>query len=296
MSAGGIAREEVQALQQFCSLDRQLRAHAADSREEVRTLVRRRNECMAALLRTMQQRNIECLAVNDLVDKCKYARILLSHTTRQITPTLVKEALTNHFAELEEAWSGNMTVEEAVPLLYSAVRQDRTRTKPLVTFSNCLPRGLKPEHVVPASTDTHVSKMVTKLHTLQAQYSETVSTVRAKRGELQEQKAEHLPLVEAFLTKRDTNMQMIVSKSGERLCLRRRPAHLRPPMSVAQFRAVLTTALTKLQARGIAPENVVQHRDALIDAVLECMDDNRSILTKESIQILYMKPKDTPAV
>lgn len=291
-----VAKEEVQALQQFCNLDRQLRAHAADSREAVRTLTRRRNECMAALLRTMQQRNIECLAVSDLVDECKYARILVSHTTRQITPTLVKDALTNHFAELEEAWSSGMTVEDAVPLLYSAVRQDRTRTKPLVSFSNCLPRGLKPDMVVPASADTHVSKMVTKLHTLQAHYSETVSAARETREALQGQKAEHLPLVEAFLTKRDTNMQMIVSKSGERLCLRRRQAHSRPPMSVAQFRAVLTSALAKLEARGISVDAVMKEKDVLIDTVLECMDDNRSILTKQSIQILYMKPKDTPAV
>lgn len=291
MSAPAVAREELVALQQFCSLDRQLRRHAEESQEEVRGVMRKKNECMAVLLRTMQQRNVECLAVNGVVEGSKYARILLSHTTRQLTPTLVKEALTNHFEELVEQWPADATPDQVAALLYGAVRQDRTRTKPIVSFSNCLPRGLKPEHVVNAQSDTHVAKLVGKLHTLQSEYVGLASTVRDKRRELQECKAEHLPLVDSFLAKRDANTQMIVSKSGERLCLRRRAAHTRATISVAQFRGILENALRKLEARGVALATVVEHRDALIDAVMESMDENRSIVTKHTIQVLYMKPK-----
>jgi hypothetical protein len=291
MGTVGVARDELVALQQFCSLDRQLRRHADESKEEVRTVMRKKNECMAILLRTMQQRNIECLAINGLVEGSKYARILLSHTTRQITPTLVKEALTNHFQEVVEQWPSDATVEQVAALLYAAVRQDRTRTKPIVSFSNCLPRGVKAEHVMDAQSDSHVTKLVSKMHTLQVEYATVASSVREKRRELQACKAEHLPLVESFLTKREANTQMIVSKSGERLCLRRRAAHARATLSVAQFRGILENAVTKLVAQGVALEAVVDNRDALVDAVMESMDESRSIVTTHSIQVLYMKPK-----
>jgi hypothetical protein len=295
----GVTKDELTALQQFCTFDKQLRKHADESREEVRQLMRKKNESMAALLRTMQQRSMECVAVSDVVASSKYARIVLSHTTRQITPTLVKEALENHFVQLAEAWprtDGNdVTLAEVVPLLYATVRQDRTRTKPIVSFSNCLPRGVKPDHVFSASKDTNMQRLVSRLHTLQQDYVQAVGTVRDKRVELQERKAAHLPLVESFLTKREANTQMIVSKSGDRLCLRRRAVHTRPAMSVAQFRTILETALHRLEQEGIPLATLPEHKDKLVDTVLECMDCARSIFTTQTIQVLYMKPKaDSP--
>lgn len=296
----GVTKEELVALQQFCTLDRQLRRHAEERRDEVRQLMRKKNELMAALLRTMQQRNMECVAVSDVVNSSKYARIVMSHTTRQITPTLVKEALENHFSELVEAWprcggedegGGGVSFAEAVPLLYSVVRLDRTRTKPIVSFSNCLPRGMKPDHVFPASKDTNMQRLVSRLHTLQHEYTQAVGTVRSQRVELQERKAEHVPLVDSFLTKREANTQMIVSKSGERLCLRRRAVHTRPAMSVAQFRTILETALQRLEQEGFKLATLLEHKDKLVDTVLECMDCARSILTTQTIQVLYMKAK-----
>lgn len=295
--AARVKQEELVALQQFCLVDRQLKAVSKDNRDAVRAATRKRNEAMQALLRTMQTRGVECVAVHDVAPH-KYARILMSHTTRQFTPTLVREALQNHFDELLPHWRDDMSLTELVDLFYAPVRHDRVRLKPVVSFSNSLPRGVKADVVPSVDNDSHLQRLVTRMRTLQEQHAEVVSAARGKRVELQAHQRTHMPLVDAFLSKRDIAQQLLVSKSGEKLLLRRRAQIKKKPMTVAQFKQVLLEGVEQLHAEGHLArlEQLKQSRDAVINRLVACIENGQSIVRTDTIQVVRLRRKQPDQV
>lgn len=295
--AARVKQEELVALQQFCLVDRQLKAMTKDNREAVRAATRKRNEAMQALLRTMQTRGVECVAVHDVAPQ-KYARILMSHTTRQLTPTLVKEALQNHFDELLPHWRPDMSLAELVELFYAPVRHDRVRLKPVVSFSNSLPRGVKADAVPSVDNDSHMQRLVTRMRALQEQHAEVMGAARTKRVELQTHQRSHMPLVDAFLTKRDIAQQLLVSKSGDKLVLRRRAQIKKKPMTVAQFKQLVLEAVEELHAGGHLAqlEQLKLSRDHVIDKLVTCVENGQSIVRSDTIQVVRLRRKQQDQV
>lgn len=283
-----VKQEELVALQQYCLVDRQLKQLTEDSRAQVRAARRKRKEAMDALLRTMETRGMQCLLVESLATQ-KYARLTTSHTTRALTTTLVKEAVDNHVDQLLEVWQPAITEDEVAEWVYNVVKKDRIRLKPVVSFSNALPRGMHKDSVLDVQHDTHLHKLVSKMKTCVDKCTEVTQEVRSKRVALQQSKLQYEPVVDAFLHKRELTQQVLMSKSGDRLLLRRKERTKKAPMTVAQFKQVLLNAVKRVLEDGT---DISTQPHVLIDAIVTGMENAQSIVRNETLQVVRLRRRN----
>jgi hypothetical protein len=289
---------ELQALQAFCKVERELQSVVAAGQREVRDAMDARDECMTALLACMEERGLECASLADVGGvEAKYLRITQSHTTRDLSSNLVKHTLLNKFDHLLQHWTRESTPEEVAGLVYSIVKEERNTFKPLVTFSNSLPRGVKDDDVFRVVQDADMVAMVHRMRASQQQHAHVLEVLRKKRDALEQQRSQHVEAVDAFMTSKQVVSQCIMDATGNCMYLRKKTSKRTQAMTVPQFKQVVSHTLTELQqelqqeSQGTGEDDAAglhalrQHRERIVARLVQAMDACKTVYVKDVIKL-----------
>ena len=95
-------RDDIAALTAFCECEQALETHAATRTSSLKPIADKRDATMQRIMDAMQRANVKCIALPpDLVDNARFVRIVDVRSQRDITPNLVKHALTNALPEID---------------------------------------------------------------------------------------------------------------------------------------------------------------------------------------------------
>ena len=279
-------REEITALQAFCAAERELMRIAAESKAQVRDATLKRDECITELLACMEDKNVECVSVTNAGMDVKYARITQSHTTRDLTGTLVQHALVQRHAEIVALCQSKpeLTTDEIINCIYEVVKDERNTYKPIVTFSNHLPRGMDAAAVVDVTTDARLQELVVATKDSQAEHARLLQTVRGKKQALEEQRDAHVDFVHAFLQRQESGKQCIMDTSNNMFYIRKKTVKRSTPLTVAQFKALLGTALEQL-ADARCADTGLPPPEQLATVLTALMEQTKTRYNKDIIKL-----------
>lgn len=284
---------ELHALQAFCKVEREMKQVVAAGQKDVRDAMDERDECMTALLAYMEDRNMECAVLEGVqgVD-AKYVRITQSHTTRDLNTNLVKHALLNKFDHLVQHWKPECTLEDVAELVYSIVKEERNTFKPLVTFSNSLPRGVKVDDLFRVVQDGDMAAMVRRMRASQQHHAQMLEVLRKQRDALEQQRSCYVEAVDAFMTNKQVMSQCIMDAAGQCMYLRKKTSKRTQPMTVPQFKQVVSHTLSELQQEVAdnAENNaglhaLSQHRDRVVARLVQAMEACKTVYVKDVIKL-----------
>lgn len=286
-------QQEMIALKSFCVAEQALRAHSAECAKVTKKLTKQRSASMALLLKHMIESKQEVLLlVDEFSSLGKFARLGQTQSRRDLTPTLVRTALHDHYDELvraavevnEEASADEgdeqdgeqdgervkpkkkkRKVEETKPLtvtdklcaaVLKTVRICRTTTNPTVHFTNSKPRTLSLDDIPDVKSLPQVVKAVQRVHQVRLAYNQATEAARQQRQQYEEQRAQYSPVVSSFMARTQRSAQaVIINDDGETAYVRRKVvAHDIPP-NAAQFKTAVTSAVTAL-LKGLAGKAV----------------------------------------
>lgn len=278
--------EEMAALHAFCGAERQLLRISAESKAQVKSAMLKRDECITELLACMEDDNLECIAVGGAGLDAKYARITQSHTTRDLTPLLVQHALVNRHAEIVALCKSKpeLTTDDLINCIYEVVKDARNTYKPIVTFSNHLPRGMDAAGVVDVSSNTRLHQLVVATKESQAEHARLLQEVRSQRQSLEEQRDAHVDQVQAFLQRQVDQKQCIMDGSGGIFYLKKKTVKRSTPLTVAQFKALLSTALEQL-ADARCPDTGLPPPEQLATVLTGLMEQTKTQYQKDIVKL-----------
>lgn len=280
--------EDMVALHAFCGAERELMRITKESKGQVHDATVKRDECMTELLACMEDKNVECVAVSGAGLDTKYARITQSHTTRGLTPKLVTHALVHRHDDIVSLCQSKLelTSDELINCIYEVVKDERNTYKPIVTFSNHLPRGMDAAGIMDVTGDEQLQHVVLATKESQAEHARLLQTVRAQKQALEEQRDGHVEHVQAYLEKQNMNKQCLLDGTGNLFYIRKRSVKHSTPLTVAQFKVILSTALEQLRearcaATGLPPP------EELAEVVTELMSKTRTMYNKDVVKLSF---------
>lgn len=318
-------QQEMIALKSFCMAEEALKTYNLESAKLTKKLVKQRSASMATLLKHMVESKQECLAlVDELSSLGKFARLGQTHSTRELTSSLIRTSLHDHFEELvraaveveeeaeeEEQEDGEQPprgrkkrrkVEPKKPAtvtdklctaVLKTVRMCRTTTHPVVEFSNSKPRTLSLEDIPSVKSIPQIVKAVQRVHQVRLAYSQATEVSRQQKQSLEEQRALHSATVASFMTRTQRSSQaVIISDDGETAYVRRKLVAREMPATVAQFKLAVNSAVTSflrpLAGTPVDADGVAQylqdHKDDLVERVISELDGMRTTQTEEIIR------------
>jgi hypothetical protein len=293
-------QQEMIALKSFCMAEQALKEYNTESAKMTKKLVKQRTASMGTLLKHMIESKQECLAlVDELSSLGKFARLGQTHSTRELTPSLIRTSLHDHYEELvraavevnedeeseeseeegrdAEAGAGRRKkkrkVEPKKPLTVSerlcaavlkTVRMCRTTTNPIVQFSNSKPRTLSLDDIPSVKSLPQIVKAVQRVHQVRLAYAQATEVARQQRQTLEEQRAEHSATVASYMARTQRSSQaVIISDDGETAYVRRKLVARDVPPNVTQFKMAVSSAvatmLRPLAGKAVDADGVAQY-------------------------------------
>lgn len=281
-----VTPDERAALHAFCAAERELMRIAAESKEQVRGVTSKRDACITELLACMEDTGVECIAVASAGLDVKYARVTQSHTTRDLTPTLVQHVLVNRYDDLVALCKSkpDMATDEVINCIYEIVKEERNTYKPIVTFSNHLPRGLQAEAIIDVTTNQRLQQLVLATKETQAEHARLLQEVRSRKQALEEQRDAHVDNVQSFLQRQESGKQCIMDGSNNVFYIRKKTVKRSTPLTVAQFKTLLSTALEQLQDARLA-DTGLPPPDQFATVLTNLMEQTKTRYSKDIIKL-----------
>jgi hypothetical protein len=285
------AAEEIDALRNFCSLERELKEFQKSNAATMRTLSDARTESMQTVLNLMQEADLDCVAIDDdeLKEKARYIRIVQAQSTRELTNRFVRTILHEHLDTIVGTVEG--APQERLQLLqqfiWDVVKQQRTTSKPVVMFAKSRQKNLPRKTIVPLSA-TQLLPHVKQLHQARHDYDEAVQSSRTVKTQLEETKASYFPVVQAFLTRKNIDTQKVLMNGTEEVFLKKKVCTQTQPLTVAQFKCAVQNAVSAVfggcteEALGDA---LRKKQDKLVDKIGEEMAAMRLSHQREVITL-----------
>jgi hypothetical protein len=262
------AADEIDALKNYCSLEKELKEFQATNAATMRTLSEARAESMHALLNMMQEADLDCVAIDDdeLKEEARYIRVVQAQSTRELTNSFVRNVLHEHLETIVSTVEGapGERLQLLQQFIWDVVKQQRTTSKPVVMFAKSRQKGLERKTIVPLSA-TQLLPHVKQLHQARQQYEEATQSSRSVKTQLEESKASYYATVQAFLKRKNTDSQKVIMNGTEEVFLKKKVSKQTQPLTIAQFRDAVSRAVAAV-FEGCADE-------ALTDALREKQDD-----------------------
>ena len=283
-------RDDIAALTAFCECEQALEQHAASRAASLKPIAEKRDATMQRIMDAMQRAKVKCISLPpDLVDNARFVRIVDVRSQRDITPNLVKLALTNALSEIDarvdaQAREDDTNLEDVLQqALLSSVKEARTTTHSTVSFSNNRPRGVG-EESIPVSQSNEFKNEVKLLANTRDEYAQQVQTLRARQKELEEKRETVLLTVRGYMDRMERDTQPIVlsgGASGSHATLKRKVVTHKAPLTVDQFKSALHAALQDTrEAHGFSrytPELWKAHRASVMERLLQRMNEMRVV-------------------
>lgn len=266
----------MQPLMQFCNAEFEIRK--LKTAPELREQRNAKTHNMQELMRAMEAHGTTCVGLDDT-----YVRIAKAYNTRDLTPSLIRCSLHEHFTTLLAAPAKQE--EELTRVILDIIRISRTAVKPVVTLTARKPRNIPVMENVPPALNAAVQQFKqAKLH-----YDQTASANKLAREELQTKREEALPAVEQYMLKRDNKSQAILlsKNDNQKMFLRQKQLTQKPPVPVSLLRDVTLRVLENFrETHGSLEADVLsEHKEELIENIISTLVTERPVFTKQVLRL-----------
>lgn len=301
-------RDDIAALTAFCECERELDTFASTRTAALKPLAEERAAAMQRLMDAMARAQVKCVSLpEDLLPGKRYARIVDVRSQRDLTPSLVTQALINGASDVvtrleEQAREDDAKLEEVLEqALLGTVKEARTSVHSSISFTNNAPRGINPD-TIPTTQSDGFKNQILRLEHVRTEYAQRAAEFKVQRVTLDEKKEAVLRTVRGYMDRMERDSQPVVLSGGAsdgRAVLKRKVVTHKAPLTVDQFKQAVHTALDEARAAHGFPRFTVElwktHRDAVAQRVTQLMDEMRVVDTSEVFKLERRRGRPAPS-